>query len=160
LTRQRDDSIAVPIGALRRVIIAIILVLVFAAVVVTQRDRIGALLGGTTARYIDANAFQAVFLSNSQVFFGKLTLDGDTYVLNDVFYVSNAEGQQTGGSLVKLGNEVHGPRDPIVIPAPAVIIIENLRDDSQVVQAIRLIKSGQVPPQPSPTPSPRASATR
>ena len=158
--RPRADAITLPIIPILRVLIAaimLVLVLGTAAVAWSHRDQ----LFGRSAieRYIDPKTYQAVFLTTSQVYFGKLTIDGDVYVLNDVYYVSQPEG--TPGQLVKRGNEVHGPRDPMLISAQQVLQVENLREDSQVAQAIRLIQTGQAPAAVTPAPaSPRPSATR
>ena len=39
-------------------------------------------------------------------------------------------------NLIKLGNEIHGPLDSMLINRDHVVIIEDLKDDSRVVQAI------------------------
>jgi hypothetical protein len=158
---QRPDAIALPIIPILRAVIAVVTVLIVVGIVSiiwTHRDQ---LFGRSSLeRYIDPKAYQAVFLTTSQVYFGKLTIDGDVYVLNDVYYV-NQPDPATPGQLVKRGNEVHGPRDPMLISAQQVLQVENLRDDSQVAQAIRLIQSGQVPPAATPAPTaPRPSPTR
>jgi hypothetical protein len=158
---QRPDAIALPIIPILRAVIAVVTVLIVVGIVSiiwTHRDQ---LFGRSSLeRYIDPKAYQAVFLTTSQVYFGKLTIDGDVYVLSEVYYVNQPE-QGTPGQLVKRGNEVHGPRDPMLISAQQVLQVENLRDDSQVAQAIRLIKSGQVPPAATPAPTtPRPSPTR
>jgi hypothetical protein len=158
---QRPDAIALPIIPILRAVIAVVTVLIVVGIVSiiwTHRDQ---LFGRSSLeRYIDPKAYQAVFLTNSTVYFGKLTIDGDVYVLNEVYYVSQPD-QQTPGQLVKRGNEIHGPRDPMLISARQVLQIENLRDDSQVVQGIRLIQTGQAPPLATPAPAtPRPSATR
>jgi hypothetical protein len=68
----------------------------------------------------DANAFYAVFLTNNQVYFGKLSESGSRYpVLSDVYYIQAAtsqdltKGSQSGSQLqlVKLGSELHQPQD-------------------------------------------------
>lgn len=159
--RSRADAITLPIIPLIRALIALIVLAIVIGIVSilwAHRDQ----LFGRAAmeRHIDPKSYQAVFLTTSQVYFGKLTIDGEVYVLDEVYYV-NQPDQQVPGQLVKRGGEVHGPRDPLLISAQHVLEVENLRDDSQVVQAIRLIQSGQVPPASSPTPtSPRPSATR
>jgi hypothetical protein len=38
---------------------------------------------------------------------------------------------------VKLGNEMHGPQDQMFIRNEHVLFVENLKDDSKVVQAIQ-----------------------
>jgi hypothetical protein len=159
--RPRPDAIALPIIPILRVVLAslaLAIVVLFISVLWSHRDQ---LLGRSALeRYIDPKAYQAVFLTTSQVYFGKLTIDGDVYVMNDVYYV-NQPDPATPGQLVKRGSEVHGPRDPMLISAQQVLHVENLRDDSQVAQAIRLIQTGQAPPLATPAPTtPRPSATR
>ncbi len=156
MTRRDQNQIVVRARDLRRVAILLALILVV-ALAFLQRDRIGGLFGSSAPRYVDPNAYQAVFLVTNQVYFGKLAVDGDEYLLSDVFYVNAQEGQPGAGQLIKRGNELHGPREPMIIPAREVLFIENLRDDSQVVQGIQLIKSGKAPPQSSPTATPRPS---
>lgn len=102
---------------------------------------------------IDRNKYQAVFLTNGQVYFGKLQNSrGDYLVLNNIFYLqaSNAEGEnsenpqeteadRTSGDvqLIKLGTEVHGPTDEMVISREQVLFFENLKDDGNVSQSIK-----------------------
>ena len=98
--------------------------------------------------------WQAVFLSNGQVYFGKLTdMDDRNVHLNDIYYLQvvnqplqrSATGEEPIDpsqteqrlTLIKLGNEIHGPFDAMVINRDHVVIIEDLRDDSRVVQAIK-----------------------
>jgi hypothetical protein len=159
--RPRADAIALPIFPILRVLLAVLalaIVVGSVAVIWSHRDQ---LLGRSAfEHYIDPKAYQAVLLTTSQVYFGQLTIDGDVFVLNDVYYV-NQPDSATPGQLVKRGNEVHGPRDPMLISAQQVLQVENLRDDSQVAQAIRLIQTGQAPPLATPAPTtPRPSATR
>lgn len=100
--------------------------------------------------------WQAVFLSNGQVYFGKVTAQNKVeLVLKDIYYLQvtrplqqTAEGEQQANpqgelSLVKLGNELHGPTDAMVINSDHVLFVEDLKDDSNVVQAIVNYKSGQ-----------------
>ncbi|MBI5732957.1 hypothetical protein HY967_03290 [Candidatus Jorgensenbacteria bacterium] len=89
-------------------------------------------------------SWQSVFLTNNQVYFGHLKNYNREYVvLNDIFYLRVAEALQQGSSqqppslnLVKLGGELHGPQDMMYIPKDKIMFWENLKDDSQVVQAI------------------------
>lgn len=86
--------------------------------------------------------YQAVFLTNNQLYFGKIKqIDRDSIRLESIYYFQN---QQTGQnqdpkqlSLNKLGNELHGPEDVMFIERRQVIFWENLKDDSKVVQAIK-----------------------
>ncbi len=88
--------------------------------------------------------YQAVFLTNGQVYFGKLKGTSGNYItLKDVFYIQS-NPQQAGASaspqpqlsLVQLGNEIHGPESQMQIANNQVIFWENLKSDSKVVQAI------------------------
>lgn len=117
-----------------------------------------ALQGGAPA--IDANKYQAVFFTNGQVYFGKLTsLNGGYLKLTDVFYLQSQgeakadaaadsknpqeEGAADSGNLqlIKLGKEVHGPEDALILSRDQVLFYENLKSDSKVVQAIEQQKT-------------------
>lgn len=103
-----------------------------------------------------ASAYQAVFLSNGQVYFGKASNLTSSYVtLRDVYYLQvnqvlqpaqgkkAPEPQQTL-SLAKLGvAELHKPKDEMKINRDHVVFIEDLESDSQVVQAIERYKTSQ-----------------
>lgn len=104
---------------------------------------------GGTAGLIDTNKYQAVFFTNGQVYFGKLkTVGKDHMVLKDVFYIqasqnSSENPQQTQNKdsnnnmqLVKLGNEVHGPDNEMVINNDQVLFFENLKKDGKVTKGI------------------------
>lgn len=94
----------------------------------------------TTANY------QAVFLTNGQVYFGRAShLNGDYVKLTDIYYlqVQNAlQPAQSGANnnqqimLMKLGNELHGPMDKMLINRSQISFIEDLKPDSRVVAAI------------------------
>ncbi len=104
--------------------------------------------------YVDANRYQAVFLNNNQVYFGKVTaLNSQYMVISDVFYLQvNQTVQPNQGSsasannnnnlvLQKLGKtELHKPDDTMVINRAQVTFWENITNDSQVVTAINKYK--------------------
>jgi len=97
------------------------------------------------AKLIDPNESQyyAVFLTNDQVYFGKMLINNKfEMVLSEVYYVS-VNGQstteqlgQTQFQLVKLGNEIHGPTDKMFINKDQILFYEQLRNDSTVVKTI------------------------
>lgn len=94
--------------------------------------------------------YYAVFLDNGQVYFGMLNdRDGDFYRLEDVFYLDTRQNPQdtsttgAGTSLVKLGNEAHGPKDFMDINHDHILFIEEMKADSKVVQAIAEYKAAQ-----------------
>lgn len=106
----------------------------------------------STAATIDSGKYQAVFFTNGQVYFGKLSpVNADYFKLTDVFYIqaqeSEAEAtesenpQKTSDSstdirLIKLGSEVHGPQDEMIISKDQVLFYENLKSDGKVSDSI------------------------
>ncbi|MDO8601735.1 MAG: hypothetical protein Q7R62_01205 [bacterium] len=108
-------------------------------------------MSDTSSADKNPSAYQAVFLVNGQVYFGKLSNDGAQFpVLKDIYYLQvqevlqpvqgkdgkTTQEKQQGVSLVKLGGELHGPTDEMRINRDQILLIENLRADSNVVQAI------------------------
>lgn len=90
-----------------------------------------------------SEAWQAVFLTNGQAYFGHVArVTPNWLVLRDVHYIqtapSGAAGQQAPASmaLVKLGSEIHGPTNEMRINREHVLLTEVLRNDSAVVQTI------------------------
>jgi hypothetical protein len=101
-----------------------------------------------TGASIESNKFQAVFFTNGQVYFGKLhTMNNDYMKLTDIFYLqaktdsttyqkTATDPSATGVELIKLGNEIHGPEDSMVISKSQMLFFENLKSDSKVSTAI------------------------
>ena len=87
--------------------------------------------------FIDPSTYQAVFLNNDQIYFGRLkSINSDYLILSDVYYVK--VGESGAGQLLKLGTiEPHGPQDKMIINQDQVLFWENLRLDSQVVKTIQ-----------------------
>ncbi len=100
-----------------------------------------------------AYRYQAVFLSNNQVYFGKLYNTRSDYpTLKDVYYLQVTQALQPRDpktpaepriNLVKLGGELHGPEDEMRINKVHILFIEDLKSDSQVVKAIQEFKTSQ-----------------
>lgn len=125
--------------------VALLTVLVILAIV-------GALYKSTQGigAEIKEDKYQAVFLNSAdgQVYFGKLNVfNKEYYKLTDIYYVRvqqvqpnpNEQAQQNI-SLAKLGSEIHGPEDVMYIQKDDVMFWENLKDDGQVVTAIKKYK--------------------
>ncbi len=103
------------------------------------------------------SGYQAVFLTNGQVYFGKMQGEEKDYItLKDIFYLQviqptlqgNQQEQQAQQqqaqpqiSLVKLGNELHGPVDEMHISKSQVLFFEDLKGDGKVVEAINSYKA-------------------
>lgn len=110
----------------------------------------------STSASIDGGKYQAVFFTNGQVYFGKLqTLNGGYMKLTDIFYLqaqssSSSETknlQDTSNQssadvqLIKLGNEIHGPNDEMIINKDQILFFENLKKDGKVADSIAKYKS-------------------
>ena len=101
---------------------------------------------------IETSKYQAVFFTNGQVYFGKLSaLNNDYFKLTNIFYLQSSSTDTTDTSknpqatstdqnanvqLIKLGSEIHGPEDEMVISRSQVLFFENLKADGKVAKSI------------------------
>jgi hypothetical protein len=96
--------------------------------------------GGAGSQKINFKTeYQAVFLPNGQVYFGKVEQGTDYITLTDVFYIQgqvNKETKEVTNILLKRGKEWHGP-DAMYISKGAVAMIEPVAADSQVAKLIK-----------------------
>lgn len=132
---------------LRRIIIAVVSVILLAILTV------GVLFfyRSSAAANIDGGKYQAVFFTNGQVYFGKLTTLSNGYLkLNNIFYLqaqttpgadsknpqATSSDQASDVQLIKLGSEVHGPDDEMIISRDQVLFFENLKKDGKVSASI------------------------
>lgn len=99
------------------------------------------------ASYVDNDKMQAVFLNGGQVYFGNIRdLNGSHVRLGNIYYlrvnqqVQPEQKTETTSSndisLVKLGCELHGPEDEMLINRDQVVFWENLKTDGQVAKAV------------------------
>ena len=96
--------------------------------------------------YVDSSKLQAVFLNGGQVYFGNISTINDRYMkINNVYYLrvnsqnntnQNNAANANDVSLVKLGCELHGPQDSMLITKDQVLFWENLKSDGQVAKAV------------------------
>lgn len=98
---------------------------------------------------IKSGQYQAVFLTSGQVYFGKLDKIGGEYSrLTDVFYIQATEADEAANpqegeadttdlQLIKLGSEVHGPEDEMIVNKEQILFVENLKEDGKVSQSIK-----------------------
>lgn len=101
--------------------------------------------------------YSAVFLDNNEVYFGKISTQGKNYIkLKDVYYLrvtyttkQDDKGQQyqePNYQIVKMGTEMHGPKDTMDIVTEHVLFIQPLAKDSQVLTVIDSYKkAAQIP---------------
>ena len=108
----------------------------------------------TAGSAIKSKQYQALFLTNGQVYFGKVANIDSSYVkLTDIYYLqvqqtvqpkdnaaNNTNNQQV--SLAKLGGELHGPEDVMYVSRQQVLFWENLKNDGKVAKAIADYKAG------------------
>jgi len=132
---------------LHRVLVALLVVLSFAGIVFFGAKALSAVTADSSVK---SKQFQAVFLTNGQVYFGNLTKVDNSYVkLTNIFYLQvSSSGSQPAAqpaasaaqqqvSLAKLGGELHGPEDSMYISRSQVLFYENLKTDGKVAQAIK-----------------------
>jgi hypothetical protein len=100
--------------------------------------------------FVQGDKLQAVFLNGGQVYFGNIKNLNDKYMrMSNIYYLrvnqtvqpkqassSTAAAAQNDISLVKLGCELHGPTDEMLINRDMIIFWENLKGDGQVAKAV------------------------
>ncbi len=129
-------------GSKKTIITALVALLVVAGLIAAF------MMWQTGIGAIKKDRYQAVFLTNGQVYFGKInSMTGDTVVLKDIYYLQqaadvqkqeNEEDQaQNQLTLAKLGKELHGPEDVMYVERSQMLFWENLTNDSQVVKTIQ-----------------------
>ncbi len=132
------------------VLLVVIVIIVGAGVMF--RDRLFPSIETAALKNAKVSGYQAVFLTNGQVYFGKLSRSEEMYVtLKDIYYLQvtqpplqgsqqNGAQQQTAAqqqiSLVKLGSELHGPVDSMQINREQILFFEDMKADGKVAQAI------------------------
>jgi sRNA-binding regulator protein Hfq len=137
-------------GGVLSKVVAVALVLAALAVVGWLASK--ALASFTADAGVHSKQYQAVFLTNGQVYFGKVKSVDNSYVkVTDIYYLQvqqqvqpkDATATQTPQvSLAKLGGELHGPEDVMYVSRAQVLFWENLKDDGKVTKAIKDYKAG------------------
>ena len=112
------------------------------------------MISGAASAPIDSGKYQAVFFTNGQVYFGKLQdYNSGYFKLTDIFYLqtqstSSSESEnpqetstdQNNVQLIKLGEEIHGPEDTMIISKDQVLFYEDLKSDGKVARSIEQYK--------------------
>ena len=99
---------------------------------------------GSSNSLIDDSKYQAVFSTNGQVYFGKLKDTSSDYMkLLSAYYLQSQAATSTeddvvqnDSKLIKLGNEIYGPEDTMMISKKQILYFENLKPDSKVSKLI------------------------
>ncbi len=130
---------------LSAVVLVGVVLLIVGVIVVFARTASGA----DDSKYLKTDKYQAVFLSNGQVYFGKVkALSRSNVVLKDVFYLTqnststtSSTSSNTDYTLVKLGcQQIHYPDDQMVVSRDQITFWENLNNDGKVVKSINEFK--------------------
>jgi hypothetical protein len=124
----------------------VFVVLLFSATVLLLSIAVLFYTGRThEGQLVDSSKKQAVFLTNGQVYFGQVkTINSEYLDLQDIYYLnsqssnssSSSSTTPTSFSLVKLGCELHGPTDEMIINRAQVSFWENLSTTGKVSKAI------------------------
>jgi hypothetical protein len=100
--------------------------------------------GTSDRRLTFTTEYQAVFLDNGQVFFGKVENAGSPYpLLKEAFYVqtqTNPDTKEVKSVLIKRGSESHGP-DMMYINSRHIVAMEPVSPTSRVAQLIKEAKA-------------------
>lgn len=104
--------------------------------------------------------YQAIFLTTGQAYFGKIvgSMTGQYVEMEDIYYLQTQQplqqntkdkkpADQPSVSLVKFGGELHGPTDQMWFNRDNILVIQNLRVDSNVVKTIENYKKANAPTQ-------------
>ncbi len=135
---KRDSSGLLKWGtlALGGIIVVLIVAVIITIAFTSQKSQAG---------YVNTNKLQAVFLNSGQVYFGNIQeINPQFLVLTNIFYLqtnssSSSNSSSTSSSnvsLVKLGCQIHGPYDQMMINMQQVSFWENLKSSGQVSQAV------------------------
>jgi hypothetical protein len=145
-TAARKSHVSAAKSPKRRFVIVGIVILVLAALVAGWF-----FFGRSGAAGIDSTKYQAVFFTNGQVYFGKLSQQNGEYMkLSNVYYLQSkntstdktttpqsASSQNASDvELIKLGNEIHGPVDEMIIAKDQILFFENLKPQGTVSKTI------------------------
>ena len=113
--------------------------------------------GKTEENFSFNTKYQAVFVDNGQVLFGKLEKGGSTHpLLRDVYYIgrqASPDGKTVNNTVLKRGNEWHAP-DFMYLTASHIAIISSASPTSRVAELIKALKTQAPTPSAQPGPEP------
>lgn len=135
-----SDAISVPKSAIRTGLLAIGAVIVLALLIFLGTAAFKSFSGTSFPSSVDGKTYQAVFLSNGQIFFGKLSSgNGRYYELRHVYLLQSSvtsRGRPGEQQLIKLTKEIHGPQDLLIVDRRQILYIENLDPRGQAAKLI------------------------
>ena len=126
---------------LKRAALLLALVAIVVAAVIGGAQLIDDDDGELVTDFVRSSGYQAVILANDRVFFGRLRPASEGfYVLRDAHFIRQQPGENEDDpplqAVVPLTEELHGPENEMLINERFILSVEDLRDDSEVLQAI------------------------
>ena len=104
--------------------------------------------GSSQSKYVNSGKYQAVFLTNGQVYFGHIkNINSNFLDLQSIYYLQSQNSSSSSSSsnnnvtLIKLGCELHAPYDQMIINMSQVSFWENIQDNGQVGKGIAQLKT-------------------
>lgn len=144
--KEKFEKGEVPEGASRLPWIALVVIIAVGLGIFWWMKRTGA-----ASINLSSDKYQAVFVSNGQTYYGKLHAFESNYpYLTEVYYLALQPQQEFNTTptpapqnftVYSLIQDLHGPEDKIVFNKQSILFVEELRDDSSVLQAINNIKA-------------------
>jgi hypothetical protein len=148
VTLDPSDHFSVPKSAVRQMGV-VVTTLIALAVLALLLLSVARLLRppDSLAAAIAPNEYQAVFLTNGQVYFGTLSAPGgDFYYLRHVYYLTSQASLQSGRRvqvlLKPLGSSLHDPADLMVINRAQISFVENLKPSGAVARYLARTTGG------------------
>lgn len=105
-----------------------------------------------TSSFFQGNQYYAIFLDNNDVYFGKISKRDDQFItLENTFYLrvtqvpqKTSDGKNVSLSsfdLIKVGTEVHKPKDKVQLQVSHIISLQELDETSEVIKVINNYKA-------------------
>lgn len=142
MSAPSDDSISISKQTVRRIglvagavltIVVVVLLTLLVSHFVEGSDTLGSA--------INSSEYQAVVLTNGQIYFGRLSAPGGSYYyLRHVYYLteqSTRSGAAQQRALAPIVRDVHAPEDMMVINRSQIVYMENLKPTGEVSRRIQ-----------------------
>lgn len=141
LDPDRGPKRAKPIGA---VVAALVVGLLLGAGGALALDAMSGDDGSTADDFggvVDTARYQAVILTNDKVYFGRIrSVSDDFYELDSAFFLREtreSEDAEPQRALLPVNREIHAPDNAMLIRKDEVVLVENLAQDSPILEEIK-----------------------
>lgn len=101
------------------------------------------------SKYQSRSGYYSFFLTDGQIYIGKISRQDDREInIKDVYYAISDQGvvslnnyiKGIDFSLVRVGREIHGPENSVVLNRKKVIFYKNLAPEGKLAEAIKNVK--------------------